>query len=516
MIMARRTPPPPADHTDLRAELADIREKHKIPPNAVTLLDEADDATLVLDDEIVSITIDGVALTDPAGTIQFASPRWGALHGTAPATLVGRPLESLHTDKQRLEEHLPFMKQLRAAGSYEGEVGHRRVDGSTLTLWRAAYHLTDVEGEVMGVIFVVRELEPRRDESAREADTVGPQKVLDAIPDGYALLEVIRDDGGQAVNGRFHDVNPAFETMTGLGAAHLLGRTILQVLPDTESDWIEACGLVEQEGYPVRIESFSNSLNMNLEVLVFRTAPHQVACLFQDVTERTQSLPPPDGGRLELRALAHRLMTGAESERSSIAKMLEGGIDGHLAELGTKLGMVQAALDRRDVTGVTEVIDEAITRIGEMGRTVHALLDRLRPEMLEQRGLFATLAWYAERYSKSTSLLVLLEGSAPERRLSSGTELAAFRIVEEALGNAARHAGTSRATIRIEATAQALLVSVRDDGRGFEPRNLPSTGAGGGLGLVYMREQALGVGGGLRIDSAPGRGTQIIVTLPLT
>lgn len=107
--------------------------------------------------------------------------------------------------------------------------------------------------------------------------------------DGFALHEMVFNDQGQAVDYRFIAANPAFERITGLKARDLIGRTVLEILPNTELHWIETYGKVVLTGEPVFFENYSLELDKHFEVTAFRPAPGQFACIFNDVTWRKRA-----------------------------------------------------------------------------------------------------------------------------------------------------------------------------------------------------------------------------------
>ena len=107
--------------------------------------------------------------------------------------------------------------------------------------------------------------------------------------DGFALHEIICDEQGKPINYRFLDVNPAFERLTGLKREDLIGRSVLEVLPGTEKQWIETYGKVALTGEPAFFENYSVELKKYFEVRAFRTAVNQFACIFADITDRKQA-----------------------------------------------------------------------------------------------------------------------------------------------------------------------------------------------------------------------------------
>jgi len=107
--------------------------------------------------------------------------------------------------------------------------------------------------------------------------------------DGFALHEIILDSSGKPVDYRFLAINPAFEKQTGLRAADLIGRTVLDALPDTEPRWIATYGKVALTGEPVELEEYAQGLDRYFRVVAFRPRPMQFAVTFQDVTEITRA-----------------------------------------------------------------------------------------------------------------------------------------------------------------------------------------------------------------------------------
>jgi signal transduction histidine kinase len=148
----------------------------------------------------------------------------------------------------------------------------------------------------------------------------------------------------------------------------------------------------------------------------------------------------------------------------------------------------------------------------ELLRRVHDLSLDLRPAMLDDLGLRPALVWLIERYSVQTGVDVALQCSGMDRRLRPEVETAAYRIVQEALTNVARHAGVKHVAIDCTVAADALRVEVTDEGTGFEVDAIP---VGRSSGLAGMEERARSTGGRLWLRSEPNRGTTIVAELPI-
>lgn len=491
-----------------------------------TLIDEEPDTFQVHSDEVVAIELDGVAVADMLGNIQHANATFTEMHNRSLAELVGQPLDSLHTAAQRSDARV-FYDEARRHGLHEGKLKRERKGGEVFPSLSSASMILDAGGDPEGLLLVVRDLSKgpggeasqERSEGGLRGDEASAEDerwFVEAIPDGYILCEVILDAGQRPVDCRVIETNPAFEALLGRSAEQIVGHTILELLPDTKRSWIDACGSVAKTGAAVRIESFSEALAVSLEVLAFRRRPAQVACLFQDITWRSNApeRDPQDTLQTtaELRGLIERLMVQVEDNRASLATVLRDKLRQNLAVLGMKLGMTQAFADQGDTTKIVGIVEHAIGQIGDMGDTVRTLLRSLRPRKLDEEGLFAALSWYAERTSKNTPLLVLLEGAPCPQRLPVATELSLFRIAEDAIDNVRQHSGITRAHVNLEPHPDRVVLTITDDGAGFDVNGAYAPGKSGGL--VAMRERALALGGTFELGSTKGGGTRIMVSVP--
>jgi signal transduction histidine kinase len=152
-------------------------------------------------------------------------------------------------------------------------------------------------------------------------------------------------------------------------------------------------------------------------------------------------------------------------------------------------------------------VDDLIAKIRRLS------LD-LRPSMLDDLGVLPALLWLFEHYTGQTGVQIdFQQFGLAGQRFEAEVETAAYRIVQEALTNVARHAGVRQATVRAWAERDTLRVQIEDHGIGFDPPSIRF--AGYSTGLAGMHERARVLGGQLRIDTAPGAGTRIIAELPL-
>jgi len=203
-----------------------------------------------------------------------------------------------------------------------------------------------------------------------------------------------------------------------------------------------------------------------------------------------------------------------ETERSEIARELHDEI----GQLLTGLKLMIASSAKRDgrENGPSSPHaadhDEMAAIVNELIGRLRDLSMNLRPPMLDEIGLVSTLQWHFERYTSRTKVHVSFVESIHASRFPEEVEIAAFRIVQEALTNAARHADVETVHVEVEDDGENLKLLIEDKGKGFDPRTAISHRS---AGIIGMQERAHLVGGHLTLESAIGVGTQLAVVLPL-
>jgi signal transduction histidine kinase len=158
-------------------------------------------------------------------------------------------------------------------------------------------------------------------------------------------------------------------------------------------------------------------------------------------------------------------------------------------------------------------LEQGRALVDELLQKVRALSFDLRPAALDELGLVPALLALFERYTEQTGVVVDFKHQSVEQRFAVDVETKAYRVVQEALTNVARHAGVAKVTVRVWPTADALNLQIEDRGRGFDAE--ATLASPQSSGLVGMRDRVLLLNGHLTIESRPGAGTQITAELPL-
>jgi signal transduction histidine kinase len=211
-----------------------------------------------------------------------------------------------------------------------------------------------------------------------------------------------------------------------------------------------------------------------------------------------------------LKFLSRRLMEVQETERRNIALELHDEIGQVLT--GLKLTLEMGA--RLPVEEISSGLAEARVLVNELMARVRKLSLDLRPAMLDDLGLLPALLWHFEHYTAQTQVRVNFKHSGLERRrFGPEVETAAYRMVQEALTNAARHAQVRDVTVRLSTHPQTLWIEIEDRGQGFDVEAVLN--ASETSGLAGMRERAVLLGGSLTIESQPGAGTRLTAELSI-
>ncbi len=212
----------------------------------------------------------------------------------------------------------------------------------------------------------------------------------------------------------------------------------------------------------------------------------------------------------ELQQLSHRLVEVQEQERRSIARELHDEVGQILTGLNMNLELIK----RMPAETIVEGIAQTQLQVSELLARVRDISLNLRPAMLDHLGLLPALFWHFDRYTVQTKVQVSFKHASVEGRYSPELETAVYRIVQEALTNAARHSKATEVTVMLWATAETISVQIEDQGAGFQPETVML--AGRSSGLTGMRERAALLNGRLIIESSPGSGTCVTAELPLT
>ena len=394
--------------------------------------------------------------------------------------------------------------EMKETGFATLESVHLRKDGTTFPV---EVNVKVVKLERDYRLAVVRDITSRK--RAEEALRASEERYRELFENAKDALYV------HDLSGRYVSLNRAAEELTGFSRDEIIGKHFSNfVVPrdlkhvrrnlckklDEERETSYEIDVLTKDRRRVPVEVVSRLIYENGE-------PIGVQGTARDITERKRA-------QEALQMYSRRLIEAQEAERQSLARELHDEIGQVLTAVRINLQAVQNT--HREDASFPE-LEESIVIVDEALGRIHELCLELRPSLLDNLGLAAALRWYVDRYRQRTGIVAeMLNGFEGRGRLPQELETQCFRIAQEALTNVARHAQATRVSIQVKCAAEKLVLTIVDNGIGFDTENLLKTSSSAStLGLRGMKERALAMNGRIVIESTPGSGTQIQATFPL-
>ncbi len=321
------------------------------------------------------------------------------------------------------------------------------------------------------------------------------------------------------MEGRITDANKVCEKLLGYAIRELEGRNVSDFLgPDAlalarrirrkvlDGERIDQ----RYEQHLLRRDGSEAIIEVTSRLKTSHGAPVGFEHIGRDVTEERKM-------RDNLRFVLKRVLMAQEDERKRISRELHDDASQSLLLLIHRLDSIISEPGDKLPKPVRDKLAQLHSLALEILEGLRHYAQELRPAILDHVGLVAALKWMAESVSREHRTEVSVEVSGTERDLSPETKLVIFRIAQEALTNAKKHSEATKALVKVEYSADKVVITVADNGKGFEPpKRLGDFASGGMLGLAGMEERASLLGGTLRVKSKPGEGTTVIAELPLS
>lgn len=382
-----------------------------------------------------------------------------------------------------------YMGRMKPA-AYGMVFRHRKKNGTVFDV-ESSYHWVRYRGR--DAMFVVARDASSLRKTARtlSASETRFHLLVDSVKD-YAIIML-------DTRGIVRSWNEGARRLKGYPESEIVGRhfrafytpyDVAQGLPERLLRQAAATGRAENRGWRVR----KDGTRFLADVVI--TPIHDASGRLQGFGKVTRDTTARD--------LA--ILRAEEAERGRVARELHDGVNQLLAAAKLRVQdeedrLPRGARPRAALAGARDILDLSI-------QEVRRIAQNLRPTVLDNLGLKAALRSICADYRRRRGLSVRLDAARLPDSLGSETELAMFRIVQEALHNAARHARPRRVRVVAARRAKELMITVSDDGKGF-PAGTENSG------LKTIRERALFLGGRCEVRSASGRGTTVVVILPL-
>jgi len=395
---------------------------------------------------------------------------------------------------------------------------HRELTGENaarpgeIRSWQVSYYPVKIHDEIIGVgVIVDEDTERKRAEQALRTSEERFRLLFEGASDAIFWAD--------ANTGILTHCNHAAESLLGRERSEIIGQSQGFLHPPEEA-----------EQYREIFQAYAKTeRKTNLEGQVLRKDGQRVAVsvapsvttiggqriiqgIFRDITRRKQAEVALQQSQERLELLSRQLIDTQETERRHLARELHDEIGQVLTAIKINLRRSQREADpslQSNLNYVVEIVDQAIGQVRNLAL-------RLRPAQLDELGLVAALHWLLKSQAELAGIQEEFEVSIDQQEISSELETVCFRITQEALTNAIRHAKPTKVHVKLWATDGQLCLSIYDDGVGFdvtESRRHALTGHS--FGLVSMQERASLAGGDIQIESVAGEGTTIQACFPL-
>ena len=340
------------------------------------------------------------------------------------------------------------------------------------------------------------------DEAVEWSDSVDKERVLDYVFEHQRMTKL-----NSAILTQFNASSP--EELLGMTPAQFFAHDI----PMAKARWREFfdSGYLHTEtderrldGTPMRIEG---------DYMLIHDERGRIAGHFgiqRDITDRHFASEQVRVAAEQLRALASRLQQVREEERTEVAREIHDELGQALTGLKLDIAWMKNRLPRNHA--MMEQCASVIERIDQTLTAVRRIATELRPSILDQLGLAAALEWQGQEFRARTGIDVTTEIVVDDALIPDKLGSSAFRILQESLTNVLRHSKATHVAIRLERTPSLLTLEITDNGVGASPTYLNGTRS---LGVIGMRERALACGGEFSIAGTPGKGTTVLLRVPL-
>jgi PAS domain S-box-containing protein len=325
--------------------------------------------------------------------------------------------------------------------------------------------------------------------------------VFNATPIGIAV---------ENLDGQPLFVNPAFCSMLGFSEEELCNKHCVDFSPpeDAERDWALfqqlRAGSIDHYQLEKRYFRRDGSLMWGrLSISLLKQAPSLIVAMVDDITEKKTA-------ERSLSDMSRKLIQAHEEERTLIARELHDDINQKVALLAVNLESFKrdSALGEK----ASRQIEKIYERVADLGNDIQALSHRLHSSKLEYLGLVAAAASFCKEFSTGQNAETAFHSEDIPKQIPAEAALCLFRVLQEALQNAAKHSGVKRFEVSLKGSLNEIDLIVRDSGAGFDAERAIN---GHGLGLTSMQERLKLVGGQLSIESKPVGGTTIRARVPL-
>jgi PAS domain S-box-containing protein len=445
----------------------------------------------------------GIVSTDNAGVFLVANRAYQEMVG-----YTEQELQHMSFLDITYEEDRPGNRDL-ATEMWEGKLNpfrfdkrYRRKDGAVIWVRTTVSLAPGTETEPPFAMAVVEDITERKlvEERLREYEKAveGLEEMIVVVDREYRYLLA----------------NRAFLSFLGLEREQVLGRRVRELMDHQPFDQVVKKRLDECfQGKVVKYEGRYRGSDLFISYFPIEgpEGVDRAACVLYDITERKQTEARLNRSFGQLRALAARLQSVREEERTKVAREIHDELGQALTAIKIELSSLlfewpSEQKPSKRAASIIRLVDQTI-------QSVRKISTELRPGILDALGLVAALEWAAEEFETRTGIRCRVDLPKEPLQISPERATAIFRIFQETFTNITRHADATEVHLRLASENGSLRLEVQDNGVGVSEERLAASQS---LGILGMRERALLLGGEFLVSGAPNQGTHVKVRVPLS
>lgn len=392
-----------------------------------------------------------------------------------------------------------------------------RKDGSRGYIEASILLKKDSVGGTVGFQGIVRDITERKQAEKKLKET---EERYRALFDHSIDLVCIMD-----FEGRFIDANTSAMKLFGYTRKEIAALNIASIMDEEQVP--VALGLIQQirktgtqkEFVELKLRRKDGSyidVETQGTVVMSDGVPVTIEVVARDVTERNKAMEDIRKTQEQMRAFAARLQTVREEERTSIAREIHDELGGALTGIKIDFSLLKKAVQEiKEKPLKDRLLDQMHDTTGLIDKTIgtiRKISSQLRPGILDDLGILAALEWQLNDFQKRTGIDCKWTSLLTEINLNEQEATALFRIFQETLTNIFRHARASQVHVQLSSKSDAYILDVKDNGKGITENNMSDKKS---LGLLSMRERALAIGGRIKIEGRPEKGTRVTVEIPV-
>lgn len=453
---------------------------------------------------LVEQAVDAIALYDDKGKILDVNTGSVKLLGYSKKELMKMYLSDVLTEEEIKTKPISY-DMLQQGESTVKQRMMRRKDGAVVQTEVRSQQLPD--GRFLSVIRDLTERVKAQEQIQKEKEL--SDSIINSLPGLFYLI----DETGKEI--RWNKLKEHISGYTKEEISQM--ESCLELFPDDEKELVSrrikdgfATGTTGVEAHLVtkageKILYYFTGIAIEYE---------GKKCLIGtgiDISDRKKAEQEAEKSYKAIRTLTEHLQNIREEERAHIAREIHDELGQQLTVMKMDISWINKKIAAVGDDPVKQKIKELISMLDQTVKTVRRISSELRPSLLDDLGLTAAMEWQLNEFEKRSGIKTNLNVPADDIRLPDSVKTSLFRIFQESLTNVVRHSHAKKVTVVFEQKNGNLVLSIIDDGKGFDKQKTADKKT---LGILGMKERTSMIGGSYEITSKPGKGTSVVVTIP--